>query len=121
MLATSASGCFLEHVTTIFVSVPSHCSIKSFSPNHLYTGSFWAIVTNGVTLGHSCCKVHNCTNPLPNNCAHFCSNHLSLWAQCVITGCDQKAHKDFVTCKQHFHHELEEQRNERGKAFFKLW
>lgn len=27
----------------------------------------WVVVMDGVTLGHPCCAVHNCHNPLQNN------------------------------------------------------
>jgi hypothetical protein len=87
-------------------------------------GSFRAVVTDGVTLGHPCCKVHNCTNPLPSNRAHFCNSvaddHRLLKELCVVTGCDKKAEKDHLTCSYKEHRELEEQRKGSGKAFFRL-
>ena len=130
MHATSVRSCFLELVSTILIGGIPYSFIlkisilKCYSFIFLLAGSFRAVITDGVTLGHPCCKVDNCTNPLPSNRAHFCDSleddHHLLKELCVVTGCDKKAEKDHLTCSHKEHRELEEQRKGSGKAFFRL-
>ena len=75
---------------------------------------------DGISIGRPCCKVHNCTKPLPTNRAHFCTDHESQQSICVVTDCTALASKGFQTCADKLHRELEDKRNERGKAFFQL-
>ncbi|KAF8827032.1 hypothetical protein HHX47_DHR5000564 [Lentinula edodes] len=77
--------------------------IPSDLPNS-YKGlrSLCAVVTDGVTIGHPCCKVHNCTQPLPNNHHQWCQTHMD---------------------RQHIepdHSKYEDYRNLKGKGFFLL-
>jgi len=83
-------------------------------------GSFRAVITDGITIGRPCCKVHNCTQPLPNNHAHFCLEHAALKKVCIVVGCNAKATKGFQTCAEISHRELEDTRKDVGKAFFQL-
>jgi hypothetical protein len=48
------------------------------------------VVVDGVTVGHPCCAVHNCFEPLENQCNHFCSSHKKTEGRvCAIKGCTQ--------------------------------
>lgn len=75
---------------------------------------------DGISIGRPCCKVHNCTKPLPTNRAHYCLDHEAEKLDCVVTDCTTLASKGFQTCADKAHRELEDKRNERGKAFFQL-
>ncbi|EEB92058.1 hypothetical protein MPER_09485 [Moniliophthora perniciosa FA553] len=79
-----------------------------------------AIVTDGITVGHPCCKVHNCTEPLVNNRAHFCQVHQDLKKLCVVNGCDRDARMGGKTCDEPAHVKLDEYKNLKGKGFFLL-
>ncbi|KAA1469595.1 hypothetical protein DENSPDRAFT_835230, partial [Dentipellis sp. KUC8613] len=82
--------------------------------------SLRAVVTDGITIGHPCCAVHNCTRPLINNRHHYCSVHKSDVLKCAITACEARAERGYRTCSKPDHRRVEEIRNERGKAFFQL-
>ncbi|KAF8158822.1 hypothetical protein BJ912DRAFT_866425 [Pholiota molesta] len=82
--------------------------------------SLRAVVTDGDSIGRPCCKVHNCTTPLPTNRDHFCASHADLKSQCVVTGCLSVAEIGFQTCTIAEHRAMEDTRKERGKAFFQL-
>ncbi|KAF9538564.1 hypothetical protein CPC08DRAFT_824622 [Agrocybe pediades] len=87
-----------------------HCGLQPFR----------ACVTDGISLGRPCCKVHNCKAPLPTNRAHFCVEHEEHKAMCVIAGCSSKNETGFQTCAEPAHRSIETHRKERGKAFFQL-
>ncbi|KAF8196056.1 hypothetical protein BJ912DRAFT_125465 [Pholiota molesta] len=82
--------------------------------------SLRATVTDGLSIGRPCCKVHNCTKPLPTNRDHFCIDHQDLKAICVVTECTGKADVGFQTCAIPAHRAMEDRRKEHGKAFFQL-
>ncbi|TFY56483.1 hypothetical protein EVG20_g8909 [Dentipellis fragilis] len=82
--------------------------------------SLHAVVTDGITIGHPCCAVHNCMWPLINNRHHYCSVHKSDTLKCVITACEACAKQGHRTCSKLDHHWVEEIWNEHGKAFFQL-
>ncbi|KDQ28715.1 hypothetical protein PLEOSDRAFT_1039350 [Pleurotus ostreatus PC15] len=84
------------------------------------TYSFRAVVTDGITLGRPCCKVHNCTQPLPTNRAHFCKSHEKLKQQCVFVDCDRPAEQTFQTCSEPAHRQAESHHKAKGKGFFQL-
>ncbi|KAF8315244.1 hypothetical protein DL93DRAFT_2148981 [Clavulina sp. PMI_390] len=79
-----------------------------------------AVVVDGVTLGHPCCGVHNCTIPLRKNNRRFCETHSSLHSQCVVTGCSRPVEEGHQTCALAEHQALESARRLGGSAFFKL-
>ncbi|KAK7028895.1 hypothetical protein VNI00_014819 [Paramarasmius palmivorus] len=79
-----------------------------------------AIVMDGITIGHPCCKVHNCTEPLPNNRAHFCESHQHLKTLCVVKDCTRSARSGGKTCDLPAHVKLDEYKNLKGKGFFLL-
>lgn len=118
MHAQNVKGSFPEVNIIIYVCVYSYFYCYLLTKN--IPGSFCTVITDGITIGRPCCKVHNCTQPLPNNCAHFCLEHALLKKVCVVIGCKAKATKGFQTCAETSYHELEETRNDVGKAFFQL-
>jgi len=50
---------------------------------------FSVVVTDGVTIGHPCCGIHNCHEPLANNHDRFCPDSL-LTHLCICTIVDCK-------------------------------
>ncbi|KAG1904180.1 uncharacterized protein F5891DRAFT_1184364 [Suillus fuscotomentosus] len=55
------------------------------------------IVTNGVTVGHPCCAIPWCKNPLDNNQLRFCAEHHHLEAVCAVNSCGQLVVVDIET------------------------
>ncbi|KAJ4474712.1 hypothetical protein C8J55DRAFT_390910, partial [Lentinula edodes] len=90
--------------------------IPSDFPNS-YKGLF---VMDGVTIGHPCCKVHNCTQPLPNNRHQWCQTHMDRQHMCVFAECDRPARSGHRTCSEPDHSKYEDYRNLKGKGFFLL-
>ena len=82
--------------------------------------SLCAVVIDGKYMGCPSCKLHNCTMPLISNRHHYCKEHNKYASQCVVTDCTAEAEKGYRTCKQQAHREMEEHRNAKGQAFFKL-
>ncbi|KAG1841134.1 hypothetical protein DFJ58DRAFT_666720, partial [Suillus subalutaceus] len=84
------------------------------------------IVIDGVTVGHPCCSVHNCHNPLANNRDRFCLTHSSLDGVCTIIGCDnptipaEGSSTQLRTCSDPAHYAVEAAYTERGQARFQL-
>ncbi|KIJ47694.1 hypothetical protein M422DRAFT_163649, partial [Sphaerobolus stellatus SS14] len=64
-------------------------------------------VTDGVTLGHSCCAYHDCKEPLPTNRHIFCQIHQDLYNQCAVTDCTSPVEKGYRTCADPSHRSLE--------------
>ncbi|KAI0309790.1 hypothetical protein OF83DRAFT_1157459 [Amylostereum chailletii] len=95
--------------------IPSHSG-----EGHLGLRSLRAVVTDGVSIGHPCCGMHNCTKPLVNNCHHFCEDHIEEASVCAIVACNEPVRPGHRTCTQPDHISLEMYREARGKAFFQL-
>ncbi|KAJ3743291.1 hypothetical protein EV360DRAFT_57709, partial [Lentinula raphanica] len=89
-------------------------------PEQLHAWSLRAVVTDGVTLGHPCCKVHNCTEPLENNRHHWCKTHSQQKLLCSFTDCARPACPGKRTCDEPLHRRYEEYRLLKGKGFFLL-
>ncbi|KZP25675.1 hypothetical protein FIBSPDRAFT_733502 [Athelia psychrophila] len=79
-----------------------------------------AVVIDGLSMGHPCCKMHNCTHPLVTNRHHYCHHHQSEATRCAVVDCDLCIDRGFSTCSKPEHRALEIQRKERGQAFFQL-
>ncbi|EPQ49828.1 hypothetical protein GLOTRDRAFT_51546, partial [Gloeophyllum trabeum ATCC 11539] len=79
-----------------------------------------AVVTDGNTMGHPCCAVHNCHNPLANTRRRYCPTHEDLNALCAVDGCRRKASEGQQTCPEPDHRKLEDAYRQRGKALFQL-
>ena len=79
-----------------------------------------ATVCDGDTIGHPCCTVHHCKNPLINHQHRFCTEHASLNLQCAIIDCVSAREEGFCTCTDTNHHSLETSYFKCGKALFQL-
>jgi hypothetical protein len=79
-----------------------------------------AAVVDGVTLGHPCCLVLNCAEPLPNNRARYCKLHEDEASLCAIIDCSSTVVPGRRTCSLPEHQGLEDDRNRQAKAFFQL-
>ncbi|KII92428.1 hypothetical protein PLICRDRAFT_134020 [Plicaturopsis crispa FD-325 SS-3] len=77
-------------------------------------------VTDGVTLGHPCCGVQDCTTPLASVNDHFCPNHRDRLRVCVVTSCEARVEPGFRTCPDPSHRALELYHYEQGKSMFQL-
>ncbi|KAI0047167.1 hypothetical protein FA95DRAFT_1492972 [Auriscalpium vulgare] len=92
-------------------------------PEVMHACNLWplrAVVTDGISLGHPCCAVHNCTTPLSSNRDHFCLDHTSQALICVVTDCTQPAQDGCRTCSNRAHRQLEDARTAQKTAFFQL-
>ncbi|KAF8225619.1 hypothetical protein L208DRAFT_1010428, partial [Tricholoma matsutake] len=79
------------------------------------------VVVDGVTVGHPCCAVHNCFEPLQNQRDHYCKSHEKTEGQiCQIKGCTQVRQKDSRVCGDLQHIEAEHIHVQRGQARFQL-
>ncbi|KAK6984438.1 hypothetical protein R3P38DRAFT_3231659 [Favolaschia claudopus] len=75
---------------------------------------------DGDTIGHRCCKAHDCNSPLPSNRQHFCLGHQHLKLKCAVTDCDLDSAKNHRTCDHPDHRALETAYFTRGKSIHKL-
>ena len=79
-----------------------------------------AIVADGISMGHPCCGVFWCTEPLLNNCHWLCATHDHLHSVCHIVDCDEPVvvkeiimldgrviQKRMKTCSLPLHQEME--------------
>ena len=81
----------------------------------------WVVVVDGVTVGHPCCTVHNCFEPLETQQNRFCKSHEATEGRvCAIKGCTQLHQKDAHVCSDPEHVEAERIHVERGQARFQL-
>jgi CxC6 like cysteine cluster associated with KDZ transposases len=114
------------------------CSIKTYSatsPEHpngeaqyppilmcliLSLGWIRSMVTDGVTLGHPCCAIHECKNPLQSHRMRYCLIHSNKEAECSILNCSNPAQTGFKTCTSPTCRGLEDHYDERKTAMFQL-
>jgi hypothetical protein len=79
------------------------------------------VVIDGVTVGHPCCGIHNCHNPLAKNRHRFCPQHAPVHnLVCSVVGCDRRVQANKLTCDITEHQEVERIHHERGQACFQL-
>ncbi|KAF8581031.1 hypothetical protein K439DRAFT_1648016 [Ramaria rubella] len=79
-----------------------------------------ATVTDGVTLGHPCCAVHDCQVPLSSQRDVFCQLHANKNSECAVVDCVRLRDGDWRTCELPEHRHLEEYHKLQGKAMFQL-
>ncbi|KAJ7509683.1 hypothetical protein B0H11DRAFT_1702569, partial [Mycena galericulata] len=84
------------------------------------TSRLSACVTDGVTVGHACCGVHDCKIPLANQRAWFCPSHGERRFICVVNGCENPSEVHWRTCVTPSHRAYEQDRRTKGKAMFQL-
>ncbi|KAJ3500454.1 hypothetical protein NLJ89_g9787 [Agrocybe chaxingu] len=78
-------------------------------------------VCDGITLGHPCCAIHNCKDPLPGHRGRFCVEHAKLFDKlCAVLDCEAEHRHNRRTCPDVDHAALEDQHIQRGKAMFQL-
>ncbi|KAG2353334.1 hypothetical protein BDR07DRAFT_1309831 [Suillus spraguei] len=79
------------------------------------------IVSDGITLGHACCGVFRCTQPLQNNRDRFCAEHRGLHNTCTITGCNHPIRcGDAKTCDNRDHQQMEQLHYAKATSAFAL-
>jgi hypothetical protein len=79
------------------------------------------VVIDGVTVGHPCCAIHNCHQPLASNSHRFCPDHAMKYDTiCSIVGCDNPVVTGSLACAHPFHQDVERIHHERGQARFQL-
>ncbi|KAI0049302.1 hypothetical protein FA95DRAFT_1489519 [Auriscalpium vulgare] len=77
-------------------------------------------VTDGVTLGHPCCSVIDCTVPLSKQQDRFCAEHTALLRICSVDGCQSEVAAGHATCPEPSHRAFEDAHRVRGTAMFAL-
>ncbi|KAJ7708088.1 hypothetical protein B0H17DRAFT_857169, partial [Mycena rosella] len=75
---------------------------------------------DGDTIGHRCCKAHDCKTPLPSHRRHFCPDHAHLTLKCAVVECPADVAAAHRTCSDPAHRALETAYFSRGKALFQL-
>jgi hypothetical protein len=78
------------------------------------------VVIDGVTVGRTCCAVHNCKVHLQSNKFCFCPDHYNLHFTCSIVSCNAPVTVGAKTCNIPVHKEIERIHTERGRALFEL-
>lgn len=79
-----------------------------------------AAVTDGVTLGHPCCGVHDCKEPLYSQRNRHCETHSDKNSECAVVGCATTASPKHTTCGEPDHRSLETRGVEAHTAMFQL-
>ena len=78
------------------------------------------IVTDGITIGHPCCGVAHCSQPLKNNKDRFCQGHGDEQNICCVVNCRESVESGYLTCSEANHRALDTRRQMGNKAFFQL-
>lgn len=78
-------------------------------------------MTDGITLGHRCCSVHDCKERLPTTKARYCLTHEDGHARkCAIVECCLPHTAKSRTCEIELHKERERIFKEKSSAIFQL-
>jgi hypothetical protein len=99
----------VEHTVIILVPYPFVFLVK-----------MQAVVSDGVTLGHPCCAIHDCKIPLTSHRDRYCMVHHHLHNKCAIDGCDTPRTGQNWTCDREEHRAMETSHFARAKALFQL-
>lgn len=83
-------------------------------------GQLRSVVIDGVTIGHPCCGVHNCSTPLDSVKHHYCPDHYGENEICAVTDCREPAEDGHRTCLVAEHRNAELSYFEVGKSMFQL-
>ncbi|KDQ50429.1 hypothetical protein JAAARDRAFT_74233 [Jaapia argillacea MUCL 33604] len=81
------------------------CEVQTMADGD--TWALRAVITDGVTLGHPCCRVHDC-------------KHDALKKKCAIDTCANEVEAGFQTCSLSDHRTLEDRHREQNRAMFQL-
>jgi hypothetical protein len=90
-------------------------NLLTTSPDYVSAG-----VTDGVTLGHPCCSIHDCTIPLASQQHLFCPAHANHQLLCCIQNCSISAEKGYRTCREPSHRAFEISKNVNKSALTML-
>ncbi|KAF8220673.1 hypothetical protein L208DRAFT_1538367, partial [Tricholoma matsutake] len=75
---------------------------------HLYSQPELSHQCDKLTVGHPCCAVYNCFDPLENQCNHFCMSHeMTEGRVCMIKGWTQLREAQTRICSDPDHIEAE--------------
>ena len=89
-------------------------------PNSFQQVYMSAGVTDGVSVGHYCCSVQDCTEPLLNHLKRYCERHSRMNSVCAVYGCDDQVENGYQTCNNASHRSAENNRKATGQAMFQL-
>ncbi|KJA13704.1 hypothetical protein HYPSUDRAFT_72911 [Hypholoma sublateritium FD-334 SS-4] len=89
---------------------------KTGSPGYMVR----TIVSDGVTIGHPCCNVAHCPQPLLHKRKRFCPGHEYLEGLCAVEGCLDPIIEDSMTCNNLKHREMYKTYQKRNGANFQL-
>lgn len=91
-----------------------------FRLTHVLEMEVFAVVCDGVTLGHPTCGVAHCKEPLPLTKSVFCPIHKSHEDYCRVVGCNASVTSGSKTFADEEHKASERRYYEVGEAAFKL-
>ncbi|KAF8583376.1 hypothetical protein K439DRAFT_1348921, partial [Ramaria rubella] len=74
------------------------CTWVTLAEDGIHHRSIHVTVTDGVTLGHPCCAVHDCQEPLYSQCDIYCVRHAHKNRECVVVECTRLREGDWKTC-----------------------
>ena len=65
-----------------------------------HQGALQAAITDGITIRHPCCNVHDCKTLLGSQYDQFCPEHQAMGYKCccVVTDCIQEVNGHHQTC-----------------------
>ncbi len=77
-------------------------------------------VSDGINIGHPCCSVQDCQNPLVKNTALYCYEHENHANLCAVTICNSLKESGFLTCSNPEHRKMETNYKQKGTSLKKL-
>ncbi|KAF8810914.1 hypothetical protein BYT27DRAFT_7221761 [Phlegmacium glaucopus] len=105
-------GFMLNCVTQQKTLVVPHGEVFHHCKKCTWTYEF--IVTDGVSVAHTCCGVPNCKIPLENNHHRFCPEHSHMNSICSIVNCSNLVIPGRKSCALVNHQHVEDVHNEEG-------
>ncbi|KAI1784804.1 hypothetical protein LXA43DRAFT_901026, partial [Ganoderma leucocontextum] len=80
-----------------------------------------SVVTDGVGIGHPCCGIHDCKNPvMRTKGSRYCEQHASKEDECAVIDCALPREDGFRTCSTPSHRRLDDILRLENKAMFQL-
>ena len=85
------------------------------------SGGVRSVVTDGVGIGHPCCGIHDCKEPIVRSKgSRYCALHSDLEQQCAIIECTLPRDEGFRTCSAPAHRRLDDILRLENTAMFQL-
>ncbi|KIK90955.1 hypothetical protein PAXRUDRAFT_91841, partial [Paxillus rubicundulus Ve08.2h10] len=78
------------------------------------------VISDGITLGHPCCGIFQCMEPLQKSQHHFCKSHNHLHDVCAVNACEHLVVEGGQTCGLLAHQTMEALSIAKGKSAFTL-